>query len=135
MKPKNGLGKNKKDFNVAISYVASYLGVHPRTLRIWDKQGLLVPKRKKNKRRCYTLKDIELGQVVYRLLVKSGLNISGAKMMLSMLEMERSFSKNKYEALLLIEENAKITKEVQERNIANNLKRGRRNKPKDDKKD
>ncbi len=50
---------SSKKLSVSISHVANYLGVHPRTLRIWDKEGMLIPKRTKSNRRYYTLNDIE----------------------------------------------------------------------------
>ncbi len=127
--------ENSKKLHVGISNAASYLGVHSRTLRIWDKQGLLVPKRTKSDRRYYTLQDIKDGKVVWHLLKKVSLNIVGVKMLLSALELNSEFSKDKYKAILKIEKHAKITKEMKEENVRKNSKRGRKKKEKEEKKD
>lgn len=125
---------SSKKLSVSISHVANYLGVHPRTLRIWDKEGMLIPKRTKSNRRYYTLNDIEDGKVILFLTNEVLSNLAGVKMIMSSLELNKEFSKDKYKAVLKIAKHAKTTKEMQTENIKKNSKRGRKKKEKEEKK-
>ena len=64
---------------VPISSVAEMLNTHPRTLRIWDEEGIVKPERSPKNRRLYTEQNIEEARAVSFMLNEMGLNINGVK--------------------------------------------------------
>src|SRR5881275_991262 len=80
-----------------ISVAAQILGVHPQTLRLYEREGLVEPKRTGGKIRLYSERDIEKIRCVMRLTNDLGVNLAGAEAILYMrermlemhLEMER----------------------------------------------
>ncbi|NWJ44945.1 MAG: MerR family transcriptional regulator [Chloroflexi bacterium] len=69
-----------------LSIAADILKLHPRTLRIYEEQELVVPFRTKTQRRRYSQNDIFKLQFVQFLTQKRGVNLSGVKIILIMLE-------------------------------------------------
>ena len=69
-----------------ISSIATALNVHQRTLRIYDKEGILSPNRSQKNRRNYSLDDLEKARLVLFLTRNLALNLSGVKIILAMLE-------------------------------------------------
>lgn len=61
-----------------IGIVAEILGVHPETLRVWDRQGLVTPSRRRGFR-CYSDADLQRLLFVRHLLEDKGLNLAGVK--------------------------------------------------------
>jgi len=43
----------------SIGTVAELIGTHPRTLRVYEENGIIIPQRTESNRRLYSLKDIE----------------------------------------------------------------------------
>ena len=81
----------KKDFKTNVSILptgalAEALGVHQRTLRIYDREGILSPKRSAKNRRNYTLDDLEKGRLILFLTRNLAVNIAGIKVILATLE-------------------------------------------------
>jgi DNA-binding transcriptional MerR regulator len=66
-----------------IGVVANSLGVHPETLRIWEKHGLVTPKRR-NKQRLYSGIDFKRLQFIHLMINDKGLNIAGVNMLVGM---------------------------------------------------
>lgn len=69
-----------------ISVVSRILGIHTQTLRIYDREGLVCPNRTPSNRRLYSEKDIRRLEYVCYLVHERGVNISGAKIILEMLD-------------------------------------------------
>ena len=67
-----------------IGTAAELLGVHPRTLRLYEDGGLLRPARKNN-RRFYTANDLEWIGCIRYLLHEKGLNQEGVKRLLALM--------------------------------------------------
>ena len=61
-----------------ISVAAQISGMHPQTLRQYDKLGLVSPSRTEGRNRRYSLRDIALLRAVQR-LVGEGINHAGIK--------------------------------------------------------
>jgi len=61
-----------------IGVVAELIGVHPETLRIWERNGLIKPARQ-NRQRLYSNNDLRKLTYVHHLIEKKGLNIAGVK--------------------------------------------------------
>ena len=122
--------KNKSiDTNLAIlpiSSVAQALNVHQRTLRIYDKEGILTPQRTDKNRRNYTLDDLEKAKLILFLTRNLALNLSGVKIILKILEENKIEPKNYIEYIDKIAKLANIDTSTQENNIQKTSKRGRK---------
>jgi MerR family transcriptional regulator, heat shock protein HspR len=62
-----------------ISVAAELAGVHPQTLRIYERKGLLAPKRTAGNTRRYSERDIRLLREIQDLTQASGINLAGVK--------------------------------------------------------
>ena len=67
---------------LTISVAANILGVHPRTLMLYEKAGLISPHRTSTKRRMFSLKNLEELQFIKYLLREKGVNLMGARLLL-----------------------------------------------------
>lgn len=74
---------NKPLFTLSVA--AEILGVHPRTLMIYEKEDLVVPSRTKTNRRRYSQRDIKRLQFIRYLTNKKGVNLAGVEAILSLL--------------------------------------------------
>jgi MerR family transcriptional regulator, heat shock protein HspR len=66
-----------------ISVAAELAGVHPQTLRIYERKGLVLPKRSRGNGRRYSDRDIELLQQIHD-LTQRGINLAGVKVIIEM---------------------------------------------------
>ncbi|MBB0246780.1 MerR family transcriptional regulator [Streptomyces alkaliphilus] len=62
-----------------ISVAAQLSGLHPQTLRQYDRLGLVCPDRTAGRGRRYSARDIQLLRVVQRLSQDEGINLAGIK--------------------------------------------------------
>jgi MerR family transcriptional regulator, heat shock protein HspR len=67
-----------------ISVAAELAGVHPQTLRIYERRGLLTPARTAGNTRRYSDRDIARLRTIQRLTQERGLNLAGVKMIVEM---------------------------------------------------
>ncbi|SRR6266542_7107744 len=67
-----------------ISVAAELAGVHPQTLRIYERKGLLSPARTAGNTRRYSDRDIARLRMIQRLTQEHGLNLAGVKMIVEM---------------------------------------------------
>jgi MerR family transcriptional regulator, heat shock protein HspR len=67
-----------------ISVAAELAGVHPQTLRIYERKGLLQPKRTQGNTRRYSQRDIEHLRRIQALTQAGGVNLAGVKIILEM---------------------------------------------------
>lgn len=73
-----------------ISVAAELAGVHPQTLRIYERKGLLRPQRTAGNSRRYSARDIARLRVIQRLTQEEGVNLAGVRMIVDMeIELER----------------------------------------------
>ena len=75
-----------------ISVAAELAGMHPQTLRIYERKGLLDPFRTPGGTRRYSQEDIEQLQLIQE-LTSQGLNLEGVKRVLSLQEDNRRLKK------------------------------------------
>jgi MerR family transcriptional regulator/heat shock protein HspR len=85
-----------------ISVAAQLSGLHPQTLRTYDRLGLVSPGRAAGRGRRYSLRDILILREVQRLSHDEGVNLSGIK---RILELESAERRNR---MLLAELHAEI---------------------------
>lgn len=69
-----------------ISIAAQILGVHPQTLRLYEREGLVEPQRSGGKIRLYSERDIDRVRSIMRLTNDLGVNLAGADAILYMRE-------------------------------------------------
>jgi MerR family transcriptional regulator, heat shock protein HspR len=69
-----------------ISSVAELYKVHPQTLRLYERHGLLKPSRSEGNTRLYTEADIERLEIVLNLARDMGVNLAGIEIILNMRE-------------------------------------------------
>jgi MerR family transcriptional regulator/heat shock protein HspR len=62
-----------------ISVAAELAGVHPQTLRIYERKGLVRPKRTQGNTRRYSDADVELLRSIQSLTQEEGINLAGVK--------------------------------------------------------
>src|SRR5437763_16839389 len=74
--------KRAKTFT--ISAVAEEFDVHPQTLRLYEREGLLKPSRSDGNTRLYTDDDLETLGVVLHLTRDVGVNLAGVEIILNM---------------------------------------------------
>jgi len=67
-----------------ISVAAELSGLHPQTLRAYDRLGLVSPGRSAGRGRRYSLRDVVLLREVQRLSQEDGVNLSGIKQILEL---------------------------------------------------
>ncbi|MGI8588032.1 MAG: MerR family transcriptional regulator [Chloroflexia bacterium] len=68
-----------------LSVAADLLGMHPRTLRIYEEEGLVVPARTSTKRRRYSQNDIKRFQFIQHLTQRLKVNLAGVRIILEMM--------------------------------------------------
>jgi MerR family transcriptional regulator/heat shock protein HspR len=78
--------KRKSKGAYMISAVAEMYGIHPQTLRLYEREGLLKPSRTEGNTRLYTDEDIERLEFILNLARDLGVNIAGIAIILQMRE-------------------------------------------------
>ena len=69
-----------------ISVAARMLGMHPQTLRKYDRLGLIQPSRTVGSMRVYSQDEIERLRAIKRLVDDAGINLAGVQRLLSIAE-------------------------------------------------
>lgn len=69
-----------------IGVAAELCGVHPQTLRAYERLGLVSPTRVSTKNRMYSESDIERVQRVQRLTQGMGVNLAGVEIIIKLLD-------------------------------------------------
>jgi len=67
-----------------ISAVAEMYGIHPQTLRLYEREGLLLPSRSVGNTRVYEDADLERLEVILSLTRELGVNLAGVEIILNM---------------------------------------------------
>jgi MerR family transcriptional regulator/heat shock protein HspR len=67
-----------------ISAVAEQYQIHPQTLRLYEREGLLAPSRSDGNTRLYTDDDLERLEVILKLTRDLGVNLAGVEIILNM---------------------------------------------------
>ena len=78
--------KRKSKGAYMISAVAEMYGIHPQTLRLYEREGLLKPSRTDGNTRLYTEEDLERLEFILNLARDLGVNIAGIAIILQMRE-------------------------------------------------
>ena len=69
-----------------ISVAAELAEMHPQTLRMYERRGLIQPKRSSKSTRLYSMEDVERLRRIQQLVGECGLNLAGVERVLQMEE-------------------------------------------------
>jgi MerR family transcriptional regulator/heat shock protein HspR len=83
-----------------ISVAAELAGVHPQTLRIYERKALVCPQRSGGNTRLYSEADIERLRFIQRLTQEEGINLAGVT---RIIEMQREMDRMRAELAALHE--------------------------------
>jgi MerR family transcriptional regulator/heat shock protein HspR len=81
-------GRHRSDDRAVyvISVAAELAGVHPQTLRMYERKGLLQPKRTSGNTRRYSQRDIDRIRAIQELTQLGGISLAGVKLFIEMRE-------------------------------------------------
>src|SRR5919205_4512231 len=94
-----------------ISVVAEMYDIHPQTLRLYEREGLLKPSRSEGNTRLYTEEDLKRLEFILNLARDLGVNISGIPIILQMRESIEQMQTQMQEFVTYIQR--EVTKRVQ----------------------
>jgi MerR family transcriptional regulator/heat shock protein HspR len=87
----------KRAKTYTISAVAEMYDLHPQTLRLYEREGLLKPSRSQGNTRLYTDADLQRLEIILSLTRDLGVNLAGVEIILNMRqkmdEMQREFER------------------------------------------
>ena len=78
--------KQKDKASFMISVVADRYEIHPQTLRLYEREGLLKPSRTEGNTRLYSQEDLERLETILSLTRDLGVNLAGVEIILNMRE-------------------------------------------------
>jgi len=87
------MAKRKSKGAYMISAVAEMYGIHPQTLRLYEREGLLKPSRTEGNTRLYTDEDLQRLEFILSLARDLGVNIAGIAIILQMRERMEAMQK------------------------------------------
>ncbi len=83
-----------------ISVVSEMLGIHPQTLRLYEREGFIKPKRSGGNTRLYSEEDVEKLEMILRLTRELGVNLAGVEVILSMREKMEQMQREMEETII-----------------------------------
>jgi MerR family transcriptional regulator/heat shock protein HspR len=73
-----------------ISIVSRMYTIHPQTLRLYEREGLLIPHRSEGNRRLYSREDLRRLKIILSLTRELGVNLAGVEIILGMRDRMRT---------------------------------------------
>jgi MerR family transcriptional regulator/heat shock protein HspR len=95
-----------------ISVAAQLAGVHPQTLRIYERRGLLNPQRTSGNSRRYSQRDVDRLRRIQNLTQEEGVNLAGVRIIM---DLERQLDRIRDEMDALRRRVDQVTSEMNER--------------------
>jgi MerR family transcriptional regulator, heat shock protein HspR len=87
-----------------ISSVAESFQIHPQTLRLYERLGLLTPSRSEGNTRLYTEEDLQRLEVILTLTRELGVNLAGVEVILNMREKMEQMQKQVEEMIEFVKD-------------------------------
>lgn len=97
-----------------ISVAARMLGMHPQTLRKYERLGLIQPSRTTGSMRLYSREEIERLKAIKRLVEGAGINLAGVQRLLSIAEIVQRMRPLMRAELLSGRELRRLSQEIDE---------------------
>jgi MerR family transcriptional regulator/heat shock protein HspR len=98
--------RDKKQPLFMISVVSRMLNVHPQTLRLYEREGLITPHRTK-RARLYSEEDVEKIAMILRLTRELGVNRSGVEIILRLRHRLEAFQREMEEMINFLEDDTR----------------------------
>jgi MerR family transcriptional regulator, heat shock protein HspR len=95
-----------------ISVAARMLGMHPQTLRKYERLGLVQPSRTIGSMRLYSREELERIKIIKRLVDDGGINLAGVQRLLSIAEIVQRMRPLMRDEPLSAREARRLTQEV-----------------------
>lgn len=89
---------------VMISVVAERYGIHPQTLRLYEREGLLTPQRSAGNTRLYDEEALERLETILTLTRDMGVNLAGVEVILRMREQLEGLETERDRLLRMVEQ-------------------------------
>ena len=96
--------KRKSKGAYMISAVAEMYGIHPQTLRLYEREGLLKPSRTEGNTRLYTEEDLQRLEFILNLARDLGVNIAGIAIILQMRERMEDMNRKMQEFVRFVQD-------------------------------
>ena len=96
--------KRKSRGAYMISSVAEMYGIHPQTLRLYEREGLLKPSRTDGNTRLYTEDDLQRLEFILNLARDLGVNIAGIAIILQMRERMEDMNRKMQEFVRFVQD-------------------------------
>jgi MerR family transcriptional regulator/heat shock protein HspR len=80
-----------------ISIVSRMYSIHPQTLRLYEREGLLIPHRSEGNRRLYSREDLRRLKIILSLTRELGVNLAGVEIILGMRDRMRTLQREFHE--------------------------------------
>src|SRR5690348_13998557 len=97
-----------------ISVAARMLGMHPQTLRKYERLGLVQPSRTIGSMRLYSRDELQRIKAIKRLVDDNGINLAGVRRLLSIAEVVQRIRPLMNEESLTTRESRKLAREIDE---------------------
>jgi MerR family transcriptional regulator, heat shock protein HspR len=94
----------RKKAGYMISSVAESYQIHPQTLRLYERLGLLKPSRSDGNTRLYTEEDLQRLEVILNLTRELGVNLAGVEVILNMREKMEKMQQQVKEIIAFVHE-------------------------------
>jgi MerR family transcriptional regulator, heat shock protein HspR len=94
----------RKKTGYMISSVAESFQIHPQTLRLYERLGLLTPSRSEGNTRLYTEEDLQRLEVILTLTRELGVNLAGVEVILNMREKMEQMQKRVEEMIEFVQD-------------------------------
>src|SRR5512141_1446916 len=101
-----------------ISVVSEMLGIHPQTLRLYEREGFVKPRRSEGNTRLYSEEDVEKLEMILRLTRELGVNLAGVEVVLSMREKMEQMQRDMEETIRLLRQ--ELEREIRRREELHN---------------
>jgi MerR family transcriptional regulator/heat shock protein HspR len=100
--------KRKSKGAYMISVVAEMYEIHPQTLRLYEREGLLKPSRTEGNTRLYTEEDLKRLEFILSLARELGVNIAGIGIILNMRERMEQMQRQMQEFVQYVQEEVMV---------------------------
>jgi len=113
--------KRKKGF-YSISAVAKMFSVHQQTIRLYEKEGLITPKRSSGNTRLFSEQDVDRLEEIIYLTHQLGVNLAGVEMVLKLQKKIEKMQKKMNALFETAQEELKQEKELSKNAISSSAK-------------
>ncbi|HEY7574399.1 MAG TPA: MerR family transcriptional regulator [Thermoanaerobaculia bacterium] len=109
---------SRREGVLRIGTVSARFGIHPQTLRLYEREGLLRPARTEGNTRLYDEDTLERLEIILTLTRDLGVNLAGVEVILHMKERIERMQGDVHRLLEVLREEARVTRGGVDRRLA-----------------